>query len=125
MNVQTDTIQDEVNILERRYMFSISERNKITLTKGDTATLTLTIEDDDGNIRVPEEGDVVTFYIDDLDFAIRAESTAEGYVFNFEPVDTSLLTDGTYFYRIVLEIGNEVYTIFQDEFIDLLGGVTE
>lgn len=106
-------------------MFSISERNKITLTKGDTATLTLTIEDDDGNIRVPEEGDVVTFYIDDLDFAIRAESTAEGYVFNFEPVDTSLLTDGTYFYRIVLEIGNEVYTIFQDEFIDLLGGVTE
>lgn len=106
-------------------MFSIDERNKIILTKGDTASLTLTIEDDDGNVRVPEQDDVVTLYIDDLDFAIRAESTEEGYVFDFEPVDTSLLTEGTYFYRIVLETGNEVYTIFQNEFIDLLGGVTE
>lgn len=102
-------------------MFSIDERNKIKLTIGDTASFTLLIEDDDGNIRVPEEGDVFTFSIDDTDFSTEAVDST----FIIYGNDTKDLEAGVYTYRIVLTTKGQDFTIFQDEFIELLGGGDE
>lgn len=98
-------------------MFQIDERNKIKLTIGDTASFTLTIVDNEGNVREPKEGDVLTFSIDDLDF----EKVANENVFVIGGSDTLGLEPGVYNYRIVLTTEGQNFTIFQDEFIELLG----
>ena len=98
-------------------MFSIDERNKITLTKGDTASFTLTIVDDDGKERELKEGDVLTFSIDNTEFSKEASDS----VFTFVGSDTEDLEQGVYMYRIVLNTEGQNFTIFQDEFFELLG----
>ena len=105
-------------------MFSIDERNKITLTIGDTATFNCSIEDLDGEMIEPQEGDKLTFSIDDTDFEIVAENNTV-FVFTIGHEDTLGLEPGVYNYRVVLELNDAPYTIFQDEFIELLGGKDE
>lgn len=100
-------------------MFEINERNKIFLTLGDTASLYLQVYDKAGNQREPEEGDVVTFSIDDTEYSVEASQTNDGrYVFNLLVND---IDAGVYSYRIVLVNVTSRYTIFEDEFIELLG----
>ena len=104
-------------------MFSIDENNKIKLTIGDTASFVCTVVDNDGNKRIPETDDDLTFSIDDIDFEKAADIENDDYWFNFSGSDTLSLTAGTYLYRVVLNTAdNAQYTIIQDCFIDLLDG---
>lgn len=102
-------------------MFLIDERNKIYLTKGDTASFTLLLEDGEGNARVPEDGDVFTFSIDDTDFSIEAVDST----FIIYGNDTKDLEAGVYTYRVVVTTKGQNFTIFQDKFIEILGGGDE
>ena len=101
-------------------MFEITPYDKIILTLGDTASFNCEIVDLDGKERKPIGGDVLTFYIDDIDFEKVATNGAT-YTFNFSGADFDGIEAGVYTYRIVLTTaGEEQYTIFQDCFIDLL-----
>lgn len=106
-------------------MFSIDERNKIYLTKGDTTSFTLTIEDATGSPYEIKEGDILTFSIDDTDFSIEAENKDTYAEFTFRGNETEELEAGVYTYRIIFTAEGEKYTIFQDEFIEILGDGTK
>ena len=99
-------------------MFSIDNRNKITLTKGDLASFDCLITDMDNKVRVPVEGDELVFSIDGTDFSKTATIDNNEYVFTFNSNDTKELEAGVYYYRVVL---NSQFTIIQDCFIELLG----
>ena len=102
-------------------MFSIDERNKIRLTIGDTASFTCTITDLDDDIVTPVPENTLTFYIDDIGFSKQAVIDNSQYVFIIAGSDTLDLESGVYLYRVVLDMNGAQYTIFQDDFIELLG----
>lgn len=107
-------------------MFEITSENKIKLTIGDTASFVCTVVDNDDKVRTPVSGDVLTLYIDDLDFSEEADTSEGKYQFIIDGSETLQLPDGTYLYRVVLNTaGNSTYTIIQDAFIDLLEGRVE
>ena len=103
-------------------MFDIDDRNKVTLTKGDLASFDCTITNKAGEVRVPEEGDVLIFSIDGTDFSKAATITDNKYVFTIDGTDLADVDEGVYFYRVVL---NNDYTVIQECFFDLLGGGNE
>ena len=101
-------------------MFEITPYDKILLTLGDTASFNCELVDLDGKERTPQDGDVLTFYIDDIDFE-KVATNGSTYTFNFSGADFEGIEAGVYTYRIVLTTADdEQYTIFQDCFIDLL-----
>lgn len=105
-------------------MFEINEFNRITLTIGDTATFTCSIEDLDGDKVIPDSSNSLTLYIDDLEFSKPAVIDNGNYVFIIAGTDTSSFDPGVYMYRVVYESKGSQYTIMQDVFIDLLGDKT-
>ena len=60
-------------------MFSIGNRNNITLTKGDLASFDCLITDMDNKVRVPVEGDELVFSIDGTDFSSNIEQSIHYY----------------------------------------------
>lgn len=99
-------------------MFSIDENNKITLTKGDLASFNCIIANDDGEVREPQQNDVLTFSIDGTEFSKNATIDENKFVFVFNSNDTKDLAEGVYFYRVIL---NSQFTLIQECFLDLLG----
>lgn len=103
-------------------MFSIDENNKIKLTIGDTASFNCTIVDNEEKTVPPVEGDSLVMYIDSTDFEKEADITNNEFVFTITGDDMTGINTGVYMYRVVL---NDVHTIIQDCFIDLLQGLQE
>ncbi len=96
-------------------MFKISDKtNKIFITKGDNASLTVCVYDGDNAERPNYEDDVITLTvkksIDSDDVALT--KTAENGVIKFVPDDTKSLATGRYFYDIQLKtFGGSIYTV--------------
>lgn len=107
-------------------MFYITDYNKISLTKGDTASFNCVITDIEGKARKPLVNDVLTLSIDDTDFEVTATNNIDYYTFSIGSADTEDVKEGVYTYRVILETGEgERYTIFQDCLFDLLGDKPE
>lgn len=95
-------------------MFSIDTRNRIYLTKGDNAELTIEITDKDNNIRPNWEDDTIVLTvrkgINKGEAAIT--KTAVNGVFSFVPEDTNNLETGNYVYDIQLNtFTGKIYTV--------------
>lgn len=104
-------------------MLKIS-RNKITLTRGDTAYLKLSLTDENGNAYVPAENDTIYFRLKKSAFSnnLPFEKTAniDTLILELKPEDTAGLEFGSYRYEIelVTEEG-EHFTIIENALIEI------
>ena len=102
-------------------MFSIN-KNRITITRGDSAYITISVVDGNGNAfalddSVALRGQVRSILNDDenlgllfeADISINEDGTATWHI---KPSDTAKATMGIpYYYDIELHIGDDVFTI--------------
>jgi len=100
-------------------MFKIYPDNKIKLTKGDTATIRVSIKDNDGNVYSIKDGDEIKMTVkkSPSDSSPLFSLLANKDVIIINPSNTSAKDTGVYIYDIQLNTteGN-VYTIVQGYF---------
>lgn len=96
-------------------MFNIDEYNKISLTRGDTAYLTVNIEGYE-----PREGDILTLSVkkdvEDNNYVFTKDIAADADITTFviEPMDTKNAVFGKYIYDVQLTtIDGEIFTIVE------------
>ena len=86
-------------------MISVSGTT-ISMTRGDTLRLTITIKNPDGTDYSPVENDVVRFaakrYFSDPAVAIHKDVPTDTLLLHFAPADTKTLPVGSYVYDIEL-----------------------
>lgn len=87
-------------------MWSINERNEITLTRGDTPTFTLALKNPDNTPYVPVEGDEIIFVIKtsakSQEIWAQIEIPTNTMELVFEEATTRGLEFGKYVYEISL-----------------------
>lgn len=100
-------------------MIKIEDGN-IYLTRGDSATLNVTITDQAGQTWTPETGDKVIFCLKsgattpEPLLTIQAEDGETNI--DIKPSDTAKLTFGSYIYDIHVELaGGGIYTVIADK----------
>jgi hypothetical protein len=80
-------------------------KNKIFLTRGDSAIFTLSITDNDGNEYTPQDGDEITFTVkantETRDILIQKDASS-GKI-EIQPEDTENLEYGNYVYDVQLK----------------------
>lgn len=96
-------------------MFKINNKtNKITLTKGDNAELTVKIIDSNGIQRGIYDDDVITLTVRktaDSEEVALSKTAIDGKI-TFNPEDTNSLSVGLYSYDIQLTtFGGKIYTV--------------
>ena len=96
-------------------MFKINNKtNKITLTKGDNAELTVKIIDSNGIQRGIYDDDVITLTVRktaDSEEVALSKTAIDGKI-TFTPQDTNSLSVGLYSYDIQLTtFGGKIYTV--------------
>ena len=110
-------------------MLYIESNNVIKLTRGDTAKLTVPIENDlDNTSYVMDEQDVLTFTIKksvkDNDNLVQKVVTGSNN-FHIKPEDTDSLPFGKYVYDVQLTTaGGDVYTVIEPTSFEILSEVT-
>lgn len=107
-------------------MFSIDNKNKIYLTKGDNAEFEVKISYADGTPYILQEGDVVVFTMKvspNAETTIRKTTTTGTII--FVPTDTNTLASGLYVYDVQLSTGNgRIYTVIPTSFFQLCSEVS-
>lgn len=85
-------------------------KNNITLTRGDTFKAQISIKDKDGNLYVPQEGDLIEFGVkknyNTQDFLIKKIIPNDTMVLRIESEDTKALGYGAYVYDMQLTKAN-------------------
>lgn len=110
-------------------MLYIESNNVIKLTRGDTAKLTVPIENDlDNTSYVMDEQDVLTFTIKksvkDNDNLVQKVVTGSNN-FHIKPEDTDSLPFGKYVYDVQLTTaGGDIYTVIEPTTFEILSEVT-
>lgn len=110
-------------------MLYIESNNVIRLTRGDTAKLTVPIENDlDNSSYVMDEQDTLTFTIKksvkDNDNLVQKVVTGSNN-FHIKPEDTNSLPFGKYVYDVQLTTaGGDVYTVIEPTSFEILSEVT-
>lgn len=109
-------------------MFRIGYGNAVSLTRGDTAYLNVTITNDADDTEYElQDGDTLVFTVKKNvdDDPIVQKKIAGGTVFHIEPKDTVLADFGKYKYDILLytEAG-DVFTVIPSSTFELLEEVT-
>lgn len=103
-------------------------KNRITLTKGDSATLKLKLYDAQNKVVPLSEADraVLTIKKDiDSEAAVLQMVIVEGQQFDFTPADTAGLPCGKYCYDVQVTLSDEnVYTVIPPSEFILAKGVT-
>ena len=89
--------------------------DSIHLTRGDSATVVVDIQNEDGSDYTPETGDTIRFaakrYLNDGDADIVIDIDPEQMMLEFKPGDTKGLDFGSYFYDVQLTTASgDVYT---------------
>lgn len=97
----------------------IVKNNKVSLTRGDTARLTVPITDDSGQPYTVQEDDVVTLTVkknyEDTEPAIEKKVTGSAD-FHIKPEDTKGLAFGDYKYDVQLTTADgDNYTVIDDK----------
>lgn len=109
-------------------MFKIDKKtNKIFLTKGDNAELTIDVIDSDGNARGIYDDDVVVMTVrKHVNSDVAITKTAVKNTISFIPDDTKSLEAGQYRYDIQLTtFGGNIYTIIPDACFEIGVEVTK
>ena len=97
-------------------MASYIDGSEITLTRGDTFKTVITINNHDGEVYQPQEGDVVRFamkkkYKDEKPLLVKILDN-EDLLLELTPEDTKSFNYGDYVYDIEITLSNgEVYTV--------------
>lgn len=110
-------------------MLYIESNNVIKLTRGDTAKLTVPIENDlDNSSYVMDEQDTLTFTIKksvkDNENLVQKVVTGSNN-FHIKPEDTDSLPFGKYVYDVQLTTaGGDVYTVIEPTSFEILSEVT-
>ncbi len=97
-------------------MFLIEKTtNNITLTRGDTAEIEVSLVDDDGTVYEMQPGDFLTFSmkkdLNDKTYALKKYTDGTN-IFKFVPSDTASLSFGKYKYDVQLTTSEgAVYTV--------------
>lgn len=101
-------------------MLIVNKDGSVELTRGDTARLTITIMDDDGEPYVVKNDDVLTMTVKltvDDDEPCFTKTVTGGNVIHIKPEDTASLDFGKYIYDVELatHVDEEVdvYTIIE------------
>lgn len=106
-------------------MFTIDDNYNITLTRGDSLYTTVTMTED-GSTYTPEDGDVITFtmqqtYYDET-VVLEKEIDTSTLVLYIAPDDTAELDFGSYVYAIRLtKSDGDVATFLKGKFIVEVG----
>lgn len=102
-------------------------RNVITLTRGDTMRLDVSISDRNGNAYTPVEGDTITFGLSksiDDEPLLLVDIPYDTMVLHIKPEDTKSLDYGTYYYDMQIQLANgDVYTFITYSEFKLTGEV--
>lgn len=109
-------------------MFKIDKKtNKIFLTKGDNAELTIDVIDSNGNARGIYDDDVVVMTVrKHVNSDVAITKTAIKNTISFIPDDTKSLEAGQYRYDIQLTtFGGNIYTIIPDACFEIGVEVTK
>ena len=108
-------------------MFVIEQKSKkIILTRGDTASMLIEVQDINGNKYEFEDGDIITFTMRKTpksEIALQVVADENHYIV-FAPENTSDLNTGTYVYDVQLRSGDNIYTIVPMSFFELRSEVT-
>ena len=104
-------------------MLKIVDGN-IYLTRGDSATLELTIKDDEGHTWTPGAGDKVIFCMKKAainpEVLLKIEAVAGDTDIVIIPDDTKDFTCGQYLYDIHVKLsGGDVYTVIADKIFEV------
>lgn len=90
--------------------------NKITLTRGDTCRIKLSLTDSNGNEFVPGDGDVIRFaakrYYSDAEPVIFIVVPNDTLVLEIKPEDTKNLDFGTYVYDMQITFADGTIDTF-------------
>ena len=91
-----------------------TQGNMVMLTRGDTATLLVSLQNPDGSEYIMQDGDVLKLAIKKkvCDAEPLIEKETDGTQFDFAPSDTEGLPFGDYKYDVQLTTaGGDVYTV--------------
>ena len=105
----------------------IIKNNRIYLTRGDTATLKIDLENQDGKVVKLEPEDILTLTVKKLASDINpliqltADSTGQ---FAIDPEDTSGLNAGVYLYDVQLNRQGNIYTVIPQNYFELKEEIT-
>ena len=108
--------------------FSIDNRNKIRLTKGDTATFTVLIETLDHKKYSPQEGDKLKLTVKGDSILLQEEAVVNNgaWTFILSHNKTKNIPEGVYTYDIQLTTASgNPYTVIQESVFEILGEITE
>ena len=102
--------------------------NKISLTRGDTARLTVNVTDDSGNPYEIQNDDILTLSlkknVKEVDYYM-SKNIMGSDTFHIEPKDTSMLNFGKYTYDVQLTTSDgDVYTVIPPSEFEILPEVT-
>lgn len=109
-------------------MLLVTSSGEISLTRGDTARLTVSVTNDNDEPYVIQAGDTLTLSvkrsIKDTEFAFQKKIIG-GDTFYIEPEDTDSLDFGKYKYDVEITTENgEVYTVIPPTVFKILEEVT-
>lgn len=108
-------------------MFTIDGKNKIKLTKGDTATMLVEVKDLEGKQYVIKPTDTITLTVrktPNSDVAFRKEATEEHFII-INHSDTTNLDSGLYVYDLqLITKDGYVYTIIPFSYFEIASEVT-
>ena len=109
-------------------MFNVSKNGEIELTRGDSATLTVSITDGEGTPYIVRDTDTLTLSLkkDVKDPKPCVQKSINGNnTIHFEPKDTAGLEFGNYVYDVeLLTAEGDVYTVIEKTLFKLREEVT-
>ena len=90
-------------------MLNIDENNNVTLTRGDSASISVALKNPDGSDYTLQSGDVLLFTVKynciTEDIIIQKDISSDGII-NLIPADTNNLLYDVYFYDVQLTRAN-------------------
>ncbi len=108
-------------------MFVITKTNRLIITRGDTATLQIKLEDANGIIKPLETGDTLTLSVKktakDVSPLIQLTADETGQ-FCISPENTNSLACGVYLYDIQLSREGNIYTVIPTNYIEIKEEIT-
>lgn len=108
-------------------MFIITKTNRLIITRGDTATMQIALETQDGKIVPLEIGDQLTLSVKktakDVSPLIQLTADETGQ-FCISPDDTDNLACGVYLYDIQLTREGNIYTVIPTNYIEIKEEIT-
>lgn len=104
-------------------MLSVSKSGEIKLTRGDTARLTVSVADSDGQPYTVANDDILTLTVKqnyDDEVPVIEKVVTGGTTFHIEPKDTKGLAFGKYKYDVqVTTSDGENYTVIDDKTFEI------